>query len=200
MKRFLIFTAALALSAVAWFVFAPAPQPVAESMAAPVPLITPSDEKVIIRTNDDAGEVFRRAFWREPAAEDRILHAERREWVSEADGVRRWQWFITVQPGPALVTWLRESNPFNLVKVDRVPSFQGFGPAPGWFPPPGGLAGCEFQQSAGKEMTIIINAEKNLVYATDGGRGFAAAQTLASAQPTQASSTAMPPREWEPRR
>jgi hypothetical protein len=40
----------------------------------------------------EAEEVFKRAFWRRPSAEDRILKAERHEW-HDAEGVSRWQWF-----------------------------------------------------------------------------------------------------------
>ena len=40
-------------------------------------------------------EVFKRAFWRRPSAEDRILQAERHEW-HDAEGVSRWQWFLIV--------------------------------------------------------------------------------------------------------
>ena len=49
-------------------------------------------------------EVFKRAFWRRPSAEDRILQAERHEW-HDAEGVSRWQWFLIVDPSPALLQY-----------------------------------------------------------------------------------------------
>ena len=202
MKRALIIASALALAALGYFWIAPAPRQETSAVVAVTapPPEQPPEEKITLHTNEDATEVFRRAFWRDPTAEDHILHAERHEWAGKENGVRRWQWFIAVQPGPALVAWLRESNPFNLLKVDRVRSFEGFGPTPGWFPTPGDLAGCEIQQSAGKGMTIIFNAEKNLIYATDDGSGFAAVQALASASPATSDGAVMPPKEWQPRR
>ena len=50
-------------------------------------------------------EVFQKAFWKRPTDDDRILHAERREWSGE-DGISRWQWFIAVQPSRQLTAYL----------------------------------------------------------------------------------------------
>ena len=62
-------------------------------------------------------KVFRRAFWRTPAAEDRILHAERREWADD-EGVARWDWFLEVEPSAELRNWLQQDNPFALVSTE----------------------------------------------------------------------------------
>ena len=64
-------------------------------------------------TVTDPAIVFQKAFWKRPTSEDQILHAERREWQSQ-DGLSKWQWFITVKPGPALVAHLITDNAFML--------------------------------------------------------------------------------------
>lgn len=145
----------------------------------------PAPEKVELRTNRDEQEVFQRAFWREPGPEDRILHAERREWVSEKDGVRRWQWFIAVQPGAEFSTWLREQNPFSLqpVTADRVRRAEA--PNPEWFPSGQALAGADLRQTSDGGMTVITAG--GIVYATDTGHGFAvAAQSAQKPMPVPA--------------
>ena len=77
-------------------------------------VIVPVEEEVGLRTDTDPGEIFQRAFWRSPSADDRIVHAERREWSNDDNGVRHWEWFLEVEPGDKLVSWLREENPFRL--------------------------------------------------------------------------------------
>jgi hypothetical protein len=47
------------------------------------------------KTMTDAEEIFKRAFWRRPENDDKLLHALRHEW-SDADGLQRWQWFLVV--------------------------------------------------------------------------------------------------------
>ncbi len=135
----------------------------------------PPEENVTLRTNDNPQEVFQRAFWRRPTADDRILHAERREWVSEEDCVRRWQWFLAVEPGAALDQWLRKENPFGLAKVTSAAPFDGFAQSPSWFPTEGELTRCEIHRAAGNRMTLIFEPAKKVLYATDAGHGFAIA-------------------------
>ena len=95
----LVLVAALEAAAAA----SPVSPPPGSSRVEPVETTAPPpEENVTLRTNDDPQEVFQRAFWRRPTADERILHAERREWVSEEDGVRRWQWFLAVEPSGAL--------------------------------------------------------------------------------------------------
>lgn len=150
---------------------------------------------------DDAKEVFRRAFWREPAAEDRILHAERREWVSGRDGVRRWQWFLAVEPSAALSAWLRESNPFNVAQVEHA-TFQRADSSPAWFPAAPRLARCQIQQTAHQGMTFIFDTAENVLYATDTGHGFATGrqQKQVAAPSTTVRDAEMLPPTWQPSR
>jgi hypothetical protein len=128
------------------------------------PALTPRpapEENLTLRTNDDPQDVFQRVFWRRPTAEDRILHAERREWVSKKDGVRRWQWFLAVKPGTALKQWLLEDNAFGLDKVASAAPFTGLAHLPSWFPTQSELAKCEIRQAASSKMTLMFDSKKN---------------------------------------
>lgn len=107
-------------------------------------------------------EVFQRAFWRRPAPADRILHAERREWAGE-DGVKRWAWFIVVEPGPDLLAHLRERDPFQL-RPGPAPVLEN---APAWFQPPAGAR--PFSRGA---LHLFFAPGDHLLHATASGTGF----------------------------
>lgn len=174
MKLALVLLAALGVAA-AWFLIqpdAPPPPPAAPpaSAAGTAPAKVPAEEPLALRRNEDSVEVFRRAFWRDPASTDRILHAERREWISAQDGVRRWQWFLAVAPGPELAAWL-QGNPFRLARVAK-PAFNA-SERPAWFPDAPTLAQLEVEQSPEPGMTLAWDRARNVLYATDGGGGFA---------------------------
>jgi hypothetical protein len=79
--------------------------------------------------SNDPVVVFQKAFWKRPGTTDRILNAERREWIGE-HGVTRWQWFLEVTPSPELIRYLREENAFglNLIPAADIPQ-----DAPEWF-------------------------------------------------------------------
>ena len=121
----------------------------------------------------DPAEVFRRAFWRHPAADDRILQAERR--VSPAD--ESWQWFIQLHPGPELLAALRNPETFGLAPArDRnAPQtvVADLPPPPAWFVA-AGSADFEVLHASAGGLTVFYRAGDNLLYATDHGRGFAA--------------------------
>jgi hypothetical protein len=175
-KAVIILTAAIALGALGFVRFAPkAPHPETAAALSP-PVSSAPHEMLTLRTGAEAVEIFQRAFWRQPTAEDRILHAERREWVSEKDGVRRWQWFLVVEPGTALSSWLRDQNPFNLTKVDLA-SVAAIDSPPSWFPASAELIECEIQQAADGAMTFTFDPKRNRLYATDAGGGFAVVQS-----------------------
>ena len=151
---------------------APAP-----TEAPPLPAgLAPLEEKTSYRTDTEATAVFQKAFWREPTPADRILHAERREWVGERDGVRRWQWFIMLEPGPELLDWLKDRNPFGLAPAQ--PAAVRLDPAtqPDWFPAEAiALRNAEFSQSADGAMVLMFEQTTGRLYASDRGHGFAAA-------------------------
>jgi len=137
----------------------------------PPPAEHPEAPGTTLQTTRDAEEIFRRAFWRDPAPEDLILHAERREWHSETDGVRRWQWFIEIEPGPAFHDWFFIENPFRLAPADPPPPLAEAATAPAWFPrqPP---ASATVHQNPEGTFVVIYHPQQNKLHATDNGHGF----------------------------
>lgn len=117
-------------------------------------------------TSTDPTEIFQKAFWKRPATDDKILHAERREW-SDAAGVRKWQWFLVVEPAPALVKHLREDNAFSLVPAITVSAIKE---APAWFAFDRG--DVEILQAPNGNMRLFFSKTKRLVHATGSGGGF----------------------------
>ncbi len=114
----------------------------------------------------DPAEVFRRAFWQLPGDGDKILQAERREWT-DAEGVKRWQWFLVVEPSPALVKYLRTDNAFGLLPS---PSFAEIENAPDWFafrPEE-----VEVLQAPNGNMKLFFHKTQPLLHATSSGTGF----------------------------
>ena len=141
--------------------------PALPQKAAPAPL-----SEGTLTTTMPPDEVFKRALWRRPALDDKILHTERREWTKDsADGVAHWQWFLAVEPGPALKAWLREQNPFSVhpVGIAGAPEING---APGWFP-------ADFSDyiihTGGTTWSLVFlwSRKGNTLYATASGTGFA---------------------------
>ena len=141
--------------------------PAASLKAEPAPL-----HDGALATTLPPDEVFKRALWRRPAPDDKIRHAEHREWTKDrADGVARWQWFLAVEPGPALKVWLREQNPFSVHPVGNAdaPGIKG---APPWFPidfsgyiiHTGGTTGS---------LVFLWSRKGNTLFATGSGTGFA---------------------------
>ncbi len=117
-------------------------------------------------TVTDAVKIFEKAFWRQPAAEDKILHAERREW-RDKDGLQRWQWFLVVSASPGLITYLREENAFGLVASSAVPMNSE---APAWFRfNPEDVSTMSAPQAS---LGLMFSKKDNTLYATASGRGF----------------------------
>jgi hypothetical protein len=116
--------------------------------------------------NNDSAEVFQKAFWQRPDAEDQILHAERREWRDER-GVQQWQWFIAVKPSGALNRRLRQDNVFRLARRNQASPPDG---VPGWFAFDG--AGTESWQSASGDLRLYFAQKDGVLYGTGNGGGF----------------------------
>lgn len=136
----------------------PAPPPAASTaLAAGMNLTTATDPTL----------VFQKAFWRRPASNDKILHAERREWSTDG-GVQKWQWFIAVSPSPQLLDHL-ETNPFSLAATHSTGEIEN---PPGWFPK--SSAGFRIYQNAEGRFTLIHSTDGKHLYATDSGSGFSA--------------------------
>jgi hypothetical protein len=118
------------------------------------------------KIDNDPVKIFQRAFWASPTSEDKILHAERREW-SGPDGVEKWQWFLVVEPSPALLKRLRDDNAFGLIPA---PSAIDIVNAPNWF---------QFKReevsvlkSPQAKLQLIFSKDNHTLYATDSGLGF----------------------------
>ncbi len=180
MKTFILIALAAVAAALGWWL-APPENRSDRSMTA-------SRTDLPDATITDPAVVFQKAFWKRPSAEDRILHAERREWADE-NGLSKWQWFISVKPSPALVAHLITQNAFALTAAPG-----GSGPqhaeAPEWFP--NSAAGAEVFTSATGTFTILWDKPRNLLHATDRGSGFRPGAPAPAPAPTPALTVAPP--------
>lgn len=170
MRRLLFAGAAIFLAGVA-YVLVPRekrPPEIPSGVSRPV---SPSAVKI------DPAEVFRRAFWQLPGEGDKILHAERREW-SDADGIKRWQWFLVVEPSPELVKYLRTDNAFGLMPIPSAPEIENM---PDWFI--AGSAEFDVLKAPNGNMTLFFHQTKSLLHATSSGTGFRPSVTSPT-QPT----------------
>lgn len=114
----------------------------------------------------DPVKVFQRALWANPASDDQILHAERREW-KDAEGLQKWQWFLVVKPSPALLKRLREDNAFGLMPAAEVSRLIS---PPAWFYfQPGEIS---VMKAAAGGMQLIFSKDLKTLHATDSGLGF----------------------------
>jgi hypothetical protein len=130
--------------------------------------VAQASDGMAVTTLTDPVQVFQKALWRQPASDDKILHAERREWSTPADGVRQWRWFLAVKPGPALRQWLA-TNPFFLSGTNSPAVLAS---ASAWFP----KATKEFiiQEKSDGRLMLMWSADGQMLYASDSGHGFAA--------------------------
>jgi hypothetical protein len=161
-SRYFVIAAAVILVVAAAAVLRKSPE---IAPAAKPTTTTATADDMSLMTATDPTLVFQKAFWRSPASDDQILHAERREWSAE-DGVKKWQWFIAVKPGPQLLAWLK-SNPFSLAPLKSAPTFEK---PPAWFPKTS--TDFQFQQNTEARLTLMLSADQKQLYATDSGFGF----------------------------
>lgn len=142
--------------------------PQSEAPPAPPPATsTATADGMNLATATDPTLVFQRAFWRRPASDDQILHAERREWSTDG-GVQKWQWFIAVSPSSQLLDYL-ETNPFSLLAT-RSASIPD--QSPEWFPRPS--SDFNIHQNAEGRFILMLSADQKHLYASDSGSGFSA--------------------------
>ncbi len=111
----------------------------------------------------DGVEIFQKVLWREPQPDDRILHAERRQW-SEGGSLTRWQWFLHVQAGKDLIAYLRDANAFGLVATDQA----DISDAPTWFPKD--HQHYEIQRAG--QLVFLFRKGSDEFYASSQGKGF----------------------------
>jgi hypothetical protein len=158
MKTFLLLAAGLGLAGAS----AVLPARDAAVIEAPASRTPPPSAVVEI----DPAELFRRAFFQPPGAGDKIINAERREWA-DAEGIKRWRWFLVVEPSPELVKYLRDDNAFGLVPAPAVPPIED---APAWFIIGPDQVDCLQAPRGG--LRLFFNKTKPLLWATSGGTGF----------------------------
>ena len=155
MKTVLGVLAVAVLAGLGWFLATRPAPPAGRTQSPTAPL-------------SDPVAVFQRAFWKRPGVDDKILHAERREW-SGADGVKQWQWFIVVEPSAGLMKHLRDDNAFSLVAATSAPVVRE---APAWFAfQPGEV---DILLAPHGNLRLFFSKAQRLLYATDAGVGFLA--------------------------
>lgn len=138
----------------------------------PIPLPTTMDTPVVWVSEppttivSDKEEIFKRAFWRQPSSEDRILQAARYDW-SDEEGLNRLQWYLLVQPSADLFSYLGEKNAFGLLPGKEVPDFPE---APAWFTP--SAASNRIFRANDDSFWLLFNESGDRLYATGVGRGF----------------------------
>lgn len=162
-RRFLLIIATVVL-VTACAVWQLLPGEKSATTEAPVVTTGPAPD---VKTVDPVA-VFQRAFWKRPAEADRILNAERREWRDEGE-VSRWQWFLEVEPSPALVSYLREDNAFRLSEKKPAKIPPG---APKWFIRD--LQGAHVMVARQGGMQLFFLPGNTKLYAMDSGGGFQA--------------------------
>ena len=132
---------------------------------------------------NDPVKIFQRAFWASPTDEDTILHAERREW-SDGEGVLKWEWFLVVEPSPALLKRLLDDNAFGLVQAK---SAADIAHAPKWFAFDANESAV--MKSPHSDMQLVFSRDNKVLHATDSGLGFrpGAPEPVKQAPPPSAS-------------
>jgi len=124
----------------------------------------------------DPAAVFERAFWRRPTSADKILHAERRDWLDASSGVEKWQWFIAIEPSAAFRDALLKDNPFELVAVPSGTELAPLSSPPTWFPPASELAAFTRYRNREGRFFVFHDTTTHRLYTTDAGGGFAVAR------------------------
>ncbi len=162
MKAALLILVTAGVAAAAWFGLRP-------DHAPPAAAVDPASlHPGTMAVKTDPAAVFQQALWRRPSAEDKILHAVRREWITEPTrGVAHWQWFLAIEPGPALRKWLREENSFAVHPAAAAP----VSAAPGWFPQD--FSDCEILTGGTTgHLVLLFTRDGKTLYATDTGGGL----------------------------
>lgn len=135
------------------------------------------------KTITDGPVLFQRAFWKKATAADKILHAERREW-GEGEGLKKWQWFLVVEPSPELLKYLREENAFGITPATAIPAAEG---TPDWFAYQ--EADVETLRTRTGSMRVSFHRTKPLIYATAFGAGFTPGAKEAATKPAKPATT-----------
>ncbi|GAA5481958.1 hypothetical protein [Haloferula sargassicola] len=148
-------------------------RPPREAVDKDYPATVPVPPGQHLRSDLSAEDVFRRAFWRHPAEDDKILHGVRLEW-EDREGVRQWAWFLEIHPGSELLGTLIDSSRFGLLPTNKPREWLPEGiDAPTWFRP--ASQDMRIFQHPSQRLTLFYRRSDNLLFATDHGLGFALA-------------------------
>ena len=170
----LIAVTAVAAAGLAWGLLRPnATPPALPEQPAPKAAVVEPPTKTLT----DGPALFRRAFWKKATDADKILHAERREW-GEGEGLKKWQWFLVVEPSAELLKYLRDPNTYGLSPAPDLAAVEG---TPDWFT--FNAADFETMRVSTGNMRISFHRTKPLIYANDFGSGFTAGAKEAAAKP-----------------
>lgn len=131
-----------------------------------------STDALVAPLSEEDVEIFQKAFWKRPNANDKILHAERREW-SDGEGIMQWQWFLVVAPSSELVLHLRVKNAFGLVASS---ARMDLSDVPDWFS--FDRSQVDLLQAPRGNLRLAFSKTENLLFATDMGGGFRESVTL----------------------
>lgn len=171
----LVGAAVLLLAVLTVLLFLPATE-VEETLAPQEARVPETVEGTTLSINNDPEFVFKRAFWRRPGAEDKVLHAERLEWRNVSGDVVKWQWFLVVEPGAATQAWLAE-NPFGLPPGSGQVDSSDEAYRPEWFPASADWRGHEVLESRNGRHKLATSKDGTRMYGTDSGFGFTPSQT-----------------------
>lgn len=123
-----------------------------------------------LQISEDAPEIFQRTFWRRPTPADRILQAERREWLDPEKKLRQWQGFLLLEASPALNNYL-STNPFRLRTGSLGNLTSILAQAPGWLPSAAEISHAEIQSDPGGQLHLI-RLPNNRLLTIGQGKGF----------------------------
>ena len=176
-RVFILLVSLLTLAGGAWWIYrARVSAPGTAGQGANPPESVPSKGSPnSVQLEQNKAVVFQRAFWRRPEKGDRIIAAERRDWLDETSAVQKWQWFVTVDPSPGFRRWLLDDNPFEVTAVVAGTPPPALENTPPWFPARSELAAYLQYRTRGSRLAIFLDPKSGQLFAADSGAGFAAA-------------------------
>ncbi|MCC5835211.1 MAG: hypothetical protein JJU20_10790 [Opitutales bacterium] len=158
-----------------WFLYSPSSdKPLAASHERQTP---PLEEGTTLSISTDPELVFQKAFWRRPGPEDKVLHAERLEWMNAAGEVVMWQWFLVVEPSAATRDWFAD-NPFALPPGQNEGRDLKEAYRPEWFPAQ--FTEHTLFESGNRRHKLALSKDGKRLYGTDSGFGFTQSNLLGS--------------------
>jgi hypothetical protein len=171
----------------AWLGFHLISQRSARAKAALLAVNPPPPPATIVNPTD--ADVYKLMFWRKPTQDDRIIHSARMAWV-DASGIQCWEWFLVLDPSKALVNFLKDRNPFDMLTLGGEIAVSS-PRRPSWFPATS--AGLTAQQTPDRAMQVLTDPKTGRLFCRSEGREFTnATQPVPVLAPTSVPSTPKP--------